>query len=260
MTGPAPGRLLLGSFAGLPPVLGAGRRRRRADGVGGAGARVAGLRHDRRRPPGGRAVRRRTGAGAVRRARQLAAPRRLADVRVGSPLRRHRRDVRARLGRLRRADRGAGPGHRRGRADGRPAAARVRRVDDLGAGAEGVHHRPGAHHPRRAAAQAVRGAERRRQLLREPLAPRHRARRHQRHQPDRRSAEPSLLLLGLRRWAPKVPGSLVVVALAVVVASVFHLGDHGLELVGTIDAGLPPSPSPTSGCTAASTWSGPRPV
>ena len=45
------------------------------------------------------------------------------------------------------------------------------------------------------------------------------------------------LLLGLRRWAPKVPGSLVVVALAVVVASVFHLGDHGLELVGTIDAG-----------------------
>ncbi len=55
------------------------------------------------------------------------------------------------------------------------------------------------------------------------------------------------LLLGLRRWAPKVPGSLVVVALAVVVASVFDLGDHGLELVGTIDAGLPPVAFPDVG-------------
>ena len=40
---------------------------------------------------------------------------------------------------------------------------------------------------------------------------------------------------------------MVVVALAVVVASVFHLGDHGLELVGTIDAGLPPVAFPDVG-------------
>ncbi len=47
------------------------------------------------------------------------------------------------------------------------------------------------------------------------------------------------LLLALRRWAPLVPGSLVVVALAVLVATVFNLGDHGLELVGNITPGLP---------------------
>ena len=47
------------------------------------------------------------------------------------------------------------------------------------------------------------------------------------------------VLLGLRRWAPKVPGSLVVVVLAVVVVSLFDLGDQGLDLVGTITSGLP---------------------
>ena len=47
------------------------------------------------------------------------------------------------------------------------------------------------------------------------------------------------LLLALRRWLPKVPGSLVVVLLAIAVTSVLHLGDHGLDLVGSITSGLP---------------------
>ncbi len=47
------------------------------------------------------------------------------------------------------------------------------------------------------------------------------------------------LLAGLRHWAPRVPGSLVVVAIAVVVVTIFDLGDHGLDLVGTITSGLP---------------------
>jgi SulP family sulfate permease len=47
------------------------------------------------------------------------------------------------------------------------------------------------------------------------------------------------LLLLLRRFVPLAPGSLIVVALAVLAATVFDLGGHGLELVGTIQPGLP---------------------
>ena len=47
------------------------------------------------------------------------------------------------------------------------------------------------------------------------------------------------LILSLKRWLPIVPGSLVVVLLGVLAATVFDLGDHGLALVGTIKAGLP---------------------
>ena len=47
------------------------------------------------------------------------------------------------------------------------------------------------------------------------------------------------VILSLKHWLPIVPGSLVVVLLGVLAATVFDLGDHGLALVGTIKAGLP---------------------
>jgi sulfate permease, SulP family len=46
-------------------------------------------------------------------------------------------------------------------------------------------------------------------------------------------------LLILRRALPKVPGTLVVVALAVVLSSVFGLAGRGIAVVGAIPAGLP---------------------
>jgi SulP family sulfate permease len=46
-------------------------------------------------------------------------------------------------------------------------------------------------------------------------------------------------LLLLRRWLPVVPGSLVVVALAILAVHLFDLEAHGLDVVGPITAGLP---------------------
>ncbi|MGC5168058.1 SulP family inorganic anion transporter [Luteimicrobium sp. DT211] len=47
------------------------------------------------------------------------------------------------------------------------------------------------------------------------------------------------IILVLRRVAPKIPGSLVVVILGILAVKVFHLDDHGVDIVGHIDAGLP---------------------
>jgi SulP family sulfate permease len=47
------------------------------------------------------------------------------------------------------------------------------------------------------------------------------------------------MLLGLRRFAPAVPASLVVVAVSVIAVSAFHLDRHGVKIVGHIDRGLP---------------------
>jgi MFS superfamily sulfate permease-like transporter len=47
------------------------------------------------------------------------------------------------------------------------------------------------------------------------------------------------LVLGLRRLAPAVPGSLVVVLLGIVVVELFGLDSHGLDIVGHIEGGLP---------------------
>ncbi|WP_265523599.1 SulP family inorganic anion transporter [Oerskovia flava] len=46
-------------------------------------------------------------------------------------------------------------------------------------------------------------------------------------------------LLAIRRWAPKVPGSLVAVAVGIVAILVLSLDDEGVAIVGPIDAGLP---------------------
>ena len=48
-----------------------------------------------------------------------------------------------------------------------------------------------------------------------------------------------VVVLVLRRVAPKIPGSLVVVVLGILSVTLFHLDDHGVDIVGHIDAGLP---------------------
>lgn len=47
------------------------------------------------------------------------------------------------------------------------------------------------------------------------------------------------VVVGLRRAAPGVPGSLVAVALAVIAVKLLDLDDHGVAIVGQIDSGLP---------------------
>ena len=66
-------------------------------------------------------------------------------------------------------------------------------------------------------------------------------------QPDRGSAEPgpAARAAPLGAEGPRLAGRRR--CSAIVVASVFDLGDHGLELVGTIDAGLPPFGLPDVG-------------
>lgn len=48
-----------------------------------------------------------------------------------------------------------------------------------------------------------------------------------------------LLVLGLRRVAPAVPGSLVAVLVSVVAVAALNLDEHGLDIVGTVESGLP---------------------
>ena len=48
------------------------------------------------------------------------------------------------------------------------------------------------------------------------------------------------VVLGLRRFAPAVPASLVAVALGVIAVELLGLDDHGVDIVGSIEAGLPP--------------------
>ena len=46
-------------------------------------------------------------------------------------------------------------------------------------------------------------------------------------------------VLALKRWAPVVPASLVVVALGVLAVTLLSLDDHGVSIVGSIESGLP---------------------
>ena len=48
-----------------------------------------------------------------------------------------------------------------------------------------------------------------------------------------------LLLVGLKKAAPKIPGPLVVVGLSIVVAAAFHMDSHGVRIVGELPKGLP---------------------
>ncbi|WP_203237633.1 SulP family inorganic anion transporter [Streptomyces sp. CdTB01] len=47
------------------------------------------------------------------------------------------------------------------------------------------------------------------------------------------------LILVLKRVAPRVPGSLIAVALGIAAAAAFDLQDHGVDVVGSIETGLP---------------------
>ena len=47
------------------------------------------------------------------------------------------------------------------------------------------------------------------------------------------------LVLGLKEYAPVVPGSLVVVGIGIVAVQLFDLDEHGVEIVGNIESGLP---------------------
>ena len=59
-----------------------------------------------------------------------------------------------------------------------------------------------------------------------------------------------MVVLGLRRFAPVVPGSLVVVALGVIAVKALGLDDDGVAIVGNIDGGLP-SLGPPDGVDAS---------
>lgn len=48
-----------------------------------------------------------------------------------------------------------------------------------------------------------------------------------------------LLILVLKRVAPTVPGSLIAVALGIAAAAAFDLQDHGVDVVGSVESGLP---------------------
>ncbi|HEY1449020.1 MAG TPA: SulP family inorganic anion transporter [Caulobacteraceae bacterium] len=48
-----------------------------------------------------------------------------------------------------------------------------------------------------------------------------------------------VLVAGAHRLSPRLPGALLAVAAAGLAASVFHLGDHGLVLLGHVSSGLP---------------------
>ncbi|GAA2746859.1 SulP family inorganic anion transporter [Kitasatospora cinereorecta] len=48
-----------------------------------------------------------------------------------------------------------------------------------------------------------------------------------------------LFLLAMNRFFPRLPGPLLAVVLATAVVAVFHLDQHGIEVIGKIPAGLP---------------------
>jgi high affinity sulfate transporter 1 len=48
-----------------------------------------------------------------------------------------------------------------------------------------------------------------------------------------------VVVLGLRRFAPMIPGSLVAVLLGIAAVHLFNLDEHGVEIVGSIPSGLP---------------------
>jgi sulfate permease, SulP family len=47
------------------------------------------------------------------------------------------------------------------------------------------------------------------------------------------------IVLGLKRWAPAIPGSLVAVVVGILAVNLFDLASKGVAIVGEIDSGLP---------------------
>jgi high affinity sulfate transporter 1 len=48
-----------------------------------------------------------------------------------------------------------------------------------------------------------------------------------------------IALIALRRWAPRLPGALIVIVLAIIAVQMLHLHAHGVALLGAIPAGFP---------------------
>jgi sulfate permease, SulP family len=59
------------------------------------------------------------------------------------------------------------------------------------------------------------------------------------------------VLLALRRWAPRIPGPLVVVVLGIGVVALANLDQHGIAVVGPVPSGLPAFDLPGFSGTAA---------
>src|SRR5215471_15092102 len=55
------------------------------------------------------------------------------------------------------------------------------------------------------------------------------------------------VIVALKRTVPRIPGVLAAVVVSVAVASLFDLGAHGVELVGTLPQGFPPLTLPGVG-------------
>lgn len=53
------------------------------------------------------------------------------------------------------------------------------------------------------------------------------------------------LIMILGRWLPKIPGVLAAVIVAIALSVIFHLGSHGVSLVGTLPKGFPPLTIPS---------------
>jgi high affinity sulfate transporter 1 len=56
-----------------------------------------------------------------------------------------------------------------------------------------------------------------------------------------------VVILVLQRWWAKVPAVLVMVVLAILVSTVFRLGEHGVSLIGVLPKGFPPFTIPSVG-------------
>ena len=41
-----------------------------------------------------------------------------------------------------------------------------------------------------------------------------------------------IIILGLKRWAPRLPGILVAVVVAIVISAIFNLADKGVSVIG----------------------------
>jgi high affinity sulfate transporter 1 len=48
------------------------------------------------------------------------------------------------------------------------------------------------------------------------------------------------LIVGTRRWAPKIPGALIAVIGTILASYLLDFGHHGVRLIGSVEGGLPP--------------------
>ncbi|WP_426593405.1 SulP family inorganic anion transporter [Cellulomonas sp. McL0617] len=59
-----------------------------------------------------------------------------------------------------------------------------------------------------------------------------------------------LLIIGFKRFAPKVPGAVVAVVVSIVISATLHASTHGVAVVGAVQGGFPPL-----GLPGGITWS-----